>query len=255
MTNPSSSQQQFGAHADAYVSSKVHAEGFSLRRMLELVPIDRGWKALDIATGGGHTARTLAPHIGLTLASDLTRPMLQAARRAAPPDLALRWLQCDAEALPFAEGHFDLVTCRIAPHHFTDVQTFVRESARVLKPGGWLAIADNVSSGEVRLAKYLNALEALRDPSHVWAWSMDDWGAFLASAGLVQVYAESFEKDIDFADWAARMGVTGDELLRLKVFLLRAPEAERESIHLRQQGEQIRFSLTEGIFIARRPAP
>ena len=68
-------QQQFGAHAAAYSTSTVHAKGASLARLVELVKPQPDWRALDIATGSGHTAAAFAPHVSRVTASDITGEM------------------------------------------------------------------------------------------------------------------------------------------------------------------------------------
>ncbi|HET7155886.1 MAG TPA: class I SAM-dependent methyltransferase, partial [Hyphomicrobiaceae bacterium] len=140
-------QQQFGAHAGAYATSAVHAKGASLGRLVELVKPGPHWQALDIATGAGHTAAAFAPHVARVIASDVTDEMLAEARKlAAAKGLAnMETASADAEALPFEDGRFDLVTCRIAPHHFPDIPMFVGQVWRVLKPGGTFALVDNIA--------------------------------------------------------------------------------------------------------------
>ena len=140
-------QQQFGAHAAAYATSAVHAKGASLGRLVELVKPEPHWQALDIATGAGHTAAAFAPHVARVIASDLTDEMLAEAAQArgAKGFANMETARADAEALPFEDGRFDLVTCRIAPHHFPDIPTFVAEVWRVLKAGGTFALVDNIA--------------------------------------------------------------------------------------------------------------
>ncbi len=247
-------QRQFGQHARGYITSQTHAQGYSLERLVELVDPDPAWRVLDIATGGGHTALAFAPLVDLVVAGDLTHEMLLAAREHITNQgvRSVAFCQMDAEHLPFAAETFDCVTCRIAPHHFTDVPRFVREAARVLKPGGLLAVADNLSSGEPKAARFYNDLETLRDPSHHWAYSLDDWDTFFFSAGLEVIHRETFQKRIDFDEWAARMDVTQDDLVRLRVLLLRAPDDRRAWLEPEQIGARIVFKITEGIIIGRK---
>ena len=195
--NKSLVQQQFGAHAAAYATSTVHAKGASLGRLVELVQPQPSWQALDVATGAGHTAAAFAPHVGRVIASDLTEEMLQeAAKLAKAKGLAnMETARADAEALPFDDARFDLVTCRIAPHHFPDVPTFVAEVWRMLKPGGTFALVDNIapdaestpgfSSAELRdAALTYNAFEKIRDPSHGRCLGMAEWSEVLSDTGL-----------------------------------------------------------------------
>ena len=131
-------QHQFGANAANYSTSAVHAKGASLARLVNLVKPGKDWIVLDIATGAGHTAAAFAPHVAKVIASDLTPEMLEEAHKLAKAKgLAnMETATADAEQLPFGDRSFDLVTCRIAPHHFPDVAAFVAESWRVLKSGG-----------------------------------------------------------------------------------------------------------------------
>ena len=169
-------QEQFGKTAASYLTSKPHALGKSLERMVALTAPQKSWRALDVATGGGHVAYTFAPHVERIWASDITQEMLDMVKAEAQKrGLAnLRTTYAKAEALPFEDANFDLVTCRIAPHHFESIPAFLGEVHRVLKPGGLLALVDNVvPAGSV--GDYINAFERFRDPSHLRAWTMEEW--------------------------------------------------------------------------------
>src|SRR5690606_39954480 len=101
----------------------------------------------------------------------------------------------DAEALPFPDASFDLVTCRVAPHHFPDVARFVREAVRVVRPGGLVAVIDNVVPEDRAVAEYANAFEKVHDPHHHSAYSREDWTRFFQDAGLTVEWVEPFTKE------------------------------------------------------------
>lgn len=256
-------RREFGTNAHAYVSSAPHAKGASLERLVALTRPQAGWRVLDLATAAGHTALAFAPHVAHVVGADLTPEMLPLALDlAAGRGVAnLSAAVADVEDLPFAGGTFDLVTCRIAPHHFPDIGRFVMEAARVVTGGGLLAIVDNIVPGsrlrgkkadQVRLAgEYVNAFEKLRDPSHNRCLSRDEWLDALAAAGLVLVHEERLDKRISFESWAARH--TLEMRTRLKVMLLQAPEAAAAFLDPRVEGDLTSFRLQEGLFIARRP--
>ncbi len=221
-------RQQFGTHAQNYVTSPVHAQSYSLDRVIALLDPQPGQRALDLATGGGHTALALARRGARTLAGDLTFAMLQAARAHIADKLGdqaglVNYVQLDAECLPFARASFDLLTCRIAPHHFPDVPAFVRECARVCAPGGTIAIIDQLSPADPRAAEYVNAFERLRDPSHVWAYNAVEWRGFFTGLGLDVIHFEEFDTWHDLTPWAARMGNDADTVHRLRAMLVHAP--------------------------------
>ena len=252
-------QQQFGAHAQQYVTSTDHSKGESLDRMLELLPLQPEWRALDIATGGGHTALALAPHVREVVASDVTVPMLAAAekfmRGKGVNNVVFR--EADACELPFADGEFDLVTCRLAAHHFSDAARFVRESARVLRPGGWFALIDNVTPPDAKAARHINAFEKLRDPSHAWEYAAVDWEAFCLAAGFSLRHLEHYQKPLDIEPWCDRMSVPAQTRRQLRVLLHQAPQAARASLNPRFTGDPLTgpasFELGEILLLTQRP--
>jgi len=154
-------QKQFGEHAAAYATSKNHAEGASLKRLVELVQPQADWQVLDVATAAGHTAFAFAPHVAHVTATDITPEMIPiAAKLAAEKGITNVTLEtADAEALPYQDASFNLVTCRIAPHHFPRIDLFVSEAVRVLRPGGILAVVDNVVPDDPEVGEYVNAFE------------------------------------------------------------------------------------------------
>jgi ubiquinone/menaquinone biosynthesis C-methylase UbiE len=260
-------QQQFGAHAAAYATSAVHAKGASLGRLVELVQPQSHWQGLDIATGAGHTAAAFAPHVAHFIASDITDEMLTEARKlAAAKGLGnMETAAADAEALPFEGSRFDLVTSRIAPHHFPDVPQFVREVRRVLKPGGTFALVDNISPdalstpgfSEAELADAAatyNAFEKLRDPSHGRCLGLSEWTALIAATGLEVLHTEILPKAMEFAPWAARMDVDAGTVVRLRATLEDGTPALKAFLKPRLDAGALWFSLDEAVVIARKAA-
>jgi ubiquinone/menaquinone biosynthesis C-methylase UbiE len=154
-------QQQFGAHANDYVTSAIHAQGESLARLVKLTQPQRNWRVLDVSTGAGHTALAFAPHVARVIACDLTPEMLDAARALAKERgiMNIEFKPADALALPFDDNTFDLVTNRLALHHYSDARKAVEEMARVCKRGGIVALADNVVPPDKVTAGYINHFE------------------------------------------------------------------------------------------------
>jgi ubiquinone/menaquinone biosynthesis C-methylase UbiE len=264
--NKSLVQQQFGAHAAAYATSTVHAKGASLARLVELVRPERHWHALDIATGAGHTAAAFAPHVAHVIASDITAEMLDETRKLAASKgyASMETATADAQALPFPDAQFELVTSRIAPHHFPDVSAFVREVRRVLKPGGTFALVDNIapdaestpgfSDGDLaRAATAYNAFEKLRDPSHGRCLGMAEWSDVISATGLQVTHKERLPKDMEFDPWAVRLGADAPTVEALRATLSGAEGALAAFLKPRMDGSALWFTLDEAILIARKP--
>jgi SAM-dependent methyltransferase len=160
------------------------------------------------------------------VASDLTPRMLAAAESFIRGQGATNVLfeLADAEELPFADASFDIVTARIAPHHFPNPERFVQHVARVLRPGGLFLLDDNMAPEDAELDAFMNRFEQWRDPSHVRAYTVGEWQGWMAAAGLRVEQAEPLiRKRYSFADWTARMHMPDAERDALEAWLLAAP--------------------------------
>ncbi len=227
-------QARFGQYAQGYVQSAVFSQGADLDRLVALANPQNDWLALDIATGGGHTALRFAPLLRHVVAADLTTGMLRAARDHLNGQGAanISYSVTDAENLPFPSQSFDLVTCRIAPHHFCDCFRFIQECARVLKPDGLLLIEDHLAPDDERAARYIDSFERLRDPSHVRTYAGYEWQGMLLDAGLTVEHEEIFSMTgAKLLPWAQRQGCTAEVIERLQVLLVQAPDTVAEWLH------------------------
>jgi ubiquinone/menaquinone biosynthesis C-methylase UbiE len=244
-------QEQFGKTAEHYLTSRPHAQGKSLERLVELTQPQADWHVLDVATGAGHTAYAFAPHVARVWATDITEEMLGVVRGEIVKRKLdnMRTAFAKAEALPFDDASFDLVTSRIAPHHFDSIAMFLDETHRVLKPGGTLALVDNVVP-EGSVGDYVNAFERLRDPSHLRAWPMAEWRAALAAHGFAIGHEEQMGKQMDFASWAGRHDAVMQALLRAMLTEITPPV--RAFLSPDGSGDKLTFRLSEGLFIARK---
>ncbi|MDD9955478.1 MAG: class I SAM-dependent methyltransferase [Anaerolineaceae bacterium] len=218
-------RQRFGRFAAAYVTSVNHASGPDLARLLTMAQPEPHWRALDIATGGGHTALTFAPFVASVVASDLTPAMLEQAE-AHIGGLGIHnvsYREAAADDLPFDDDSFELVTCRIAAHHFPDVPRFFQESARVLRPGGLLLLQDQALPVHRPSATWVDDFERRRDPSHHRAYSETGWRAFFDSAGLQVEGGAPVVKRHNLQGWARRQGNDEAAIARLDALLREAP--------------------------------
>jgi SAM-dependent methyltransferase len=171
--------------ADAFRESPVHREGPDLDLLVEWCEPGHDVKVLDVAAGGGHVARRLR-EAGCTVVTLDPAPGMGA-------DVVAR-----AEELPFQDGSFDVVTCRIAAHHFEDIRKAVAEMSRVSER--LLVIEDNVFRGE-----HVEEAERLRDPTHVRSYSEDEWKEMVAEAGFEVEQVEFFARRQSVEGWLARV--------------------------------------------------
>jgi len=206
-------QEQFQKQSHRYARGHILENTQDLSAALEGIAIPAGGEALDVATGAGHAAFCLA-RAGLRVtASDLTPAMLQRVREgAAERGLDIRTREHSAETLPYRDGTFDLVSCRVAPHHFSSPADFVRESARVLKAGGWFVVIDGtVPDDSPEAEAWLHQVEKLRDPSHNRLIPPREWHALCEQNGLViRKLDVAFRKQPDL-EWYFETAATSPE--------------------------------------------
>lgn len=241
-------QAQLGHHAETYLTDT------SLLRLLALCPPQSGWRVLDVASGCGATTLAFAPRVRGIIATGPTPQMLAPLRSQAEAGgiTNLSLVVADAVALPFTPQAFDLITCRLAAHHFPDVAAVVREMARVCKPGGLVAVTDHIVPVHGPTARYINAFEKLRDPAHMRTYALPDWESFFIAAGLEISHIEEIRKTLDFGEWVSRANVAPADRIRLEVMLRQAPAYARDALTPRDEGGRIRFNLTEAVIIGRR---
>jgi len=230
-------QRQFGQRAGAYARSASHRRDADLELLiahLQAAPSDR---ALDVATGTGFTAFALRPHVRSVVGADLTRGMLEEARRLAPSGEGFSWVVGDAEALPFADGTFSIVTCRRAPHHFPHVEASVNEMVRVLAPGGRLGIVDQVPPEEAPGYDLMEALEVLRDSSHVQALRPSRWRTLLEECRVALTFAEQVESRQTMEAWLELAGADDARRRAIAAMLRGAPPQALEQIGYEERPE------------------
>ncbi|WP_294533643.1 class I SAM-dependent methyltransferase [uncultured Rhodoblastus sp.] len=198
---------QFGPRAEAYVESAVHAGGADLDALGQLGAAAAPARALDLGTGGGHVAYCLARHAGRVTAVDLSPDMLRVvAQTARDKRLAnIETVQAAAEDLPFADDAFDFLASRFSAHHWRDFAAGLRQARRVLRAGAPAVFIDIVSPGRAMLDTHLQAVELLRDPSHVRDYALDEWCCALARAGFGVRSCKTWRLRMDFAVWTERM--------------------------------------------------
>lgn len=248
-------QQQFGANAEKYATSPVHAHGASLARLVQLTQPQHTWLVLDVSTGAGHTAIAFAPYVKQVVAVDLTPPMLATAQKLADTRgiTNIEFRPADAHALPFDDETFDLVTNRIALHHYTDARKAIQEMARVCKAGGLVALDDNVVPPDKITAGHINHWEQMRDPSHQWAYPAVRLETMLTDAGLRVDHTEPLTKEMEFDPWADRMNAGAERKQQLRQWLDASPEGVRAWLLPRPESDKMFFTLHETILIAHKP--
>lgn len=227
-------RQQFGAAAANYAVSGVHSGGANLDAMLERAAPNGKERVLDVGCGAGHTAIAFAPHVAEVVALDMTSEMLEEtsrlAKRRGLANVVVR--SGFAEELPFPDGSFEIVTSRFCAHHYADPARATREAARVLCKGGRYLLVDAVALEEPVQDTYLNAIEVLRDPSHVRDASVSQWLAMFEAANLSAEKVAGWKLRQEFEPWLLRIATARSLVEGIRSLMDCAPREVREVLEL-----------------------
>jgi ubiquinone/menaquinone biosynthesis C-methylase UbiE len=209
----SSSSKRFNSIASGYATSEVHSGSPTLDRLHKLLPAVGS--VCDIASGAGHTGLGFAGIASRIVAVDPAPNMLAQVRRLAEErGIAVETVEAFAESIPLASASFDLVTCRLAAHHFSDLPKAMTEITRLAKPGGYVAIIDMEGDENPALDALNHEIEVLHDPTHVRSYTAKYWWELFEANGLKVEACENRCREIPGGLTVKRwceLGDSGDE--------------------------------------------
>ena len=247
-------QQQFTPNADKYARSAYFGVNAALAEMIKVMKPQAGWRVLDVATGGGHTAFAFAPLVQQVIATDVTTAMLLAAEAVSRERNLhnITFEVADAEALPYDDASFDAVTCRIAAHHFSDAGEGVRQMARVTKAGGLVGLIDPIVPYERAVADEINAWEMLRDPSHVACLTINGWASLFCAVNLDAVHINTFDVEVNFDDLMSRAGRDAKTTAELRRQLLHGSAGLSEFFKPKEAEGRLTFTWSQLLIVGKK---
>jgi ubiquinone/menaquinone biosynthesis C-methylase UbiE len=253
-THSQAIQDQFDPQARAYLSSTVHSAGADLQRAREIVTaaIPPKGAALDIGCGAGHLAFALAPNLSRVVALDPSPGMLDAVTAgAAERGLGnIETQQGSADALPFADASFCMAATRYSTHHWLRLEASLFEMHRVVRPGGYVLVIDVEGHPEPIVDTHFQAMELLRDRSHVRNRSPQEWRALLQGAGLELLHYEQWPLRLEFASWVARLRTPAPNVEMIRSLQADAPREVQEALAIEADGS---FTAHTGLYWAQVP--
>jgi SAM-dependent methyltransferase len=243
--------QQFGNTASAYLTSAVHAQGADLTALREIAAaLPKAPVVLDLGCGAGHASFALAPMAASVTAFDLSSQMLEvvagAARERGLANIATR--QGDVARLPFEDASFCMVVTRFSAHHWLDVPAALREVKRVLKPRGVFIVIDITAPESPLHDTTLQAVELLRDGSHVRDYRPSEWNAMLQDAGFRSERVGDWKLEMKFDQWTARMRTPAERIVAIRSLFASAPEETRDYFSVQSDDS---FTIDSTLFKAK----
>lgn len=242
---------QFGATARAYLESVTHATGDDLELLAQEIAAVPHAAVLDLGCGAGHASFAVPPHAASVIAFDLTAQMLAVVENEASARgfSNIETVRGMAEALPFPDAHFDCVISRYSAHHWHDVSRALREVRRVLKSDGTALLIDTAGGETPLLDTHLQAIEILRDPSHIRDYSAQEWLALFREAGFTATLRKQWPVPIEFSAWIERMRTPPERVAAIHAVWSAAPDEVRTFFEVQSDGS---FTLQK-ILVAAQP--
>ncbi|RDW18494.1 class I SAM-dependent methyltransferase [Oceanobacillus arenosus] len=246
-------KQFFSKNKQAYVTSSTHANGSDLSVLVDWLQPNKDMIALDIATGGGHVARKLAPNVNRLFATDITKEMLEYTSTHLQLYSNINYIIADAESLPFLDNTFDIITCRIAAHHFPNPDRFIQEVQRVLKSNGRFLLIDNVGLEEPSIDIFINSLEKMRDYSHSRSLKITEWEKLFSSNHLIVLKQERRKKTLPYNEWVHRALDNKSKIEEVKQYILAANTKIKDYFQIKAEHEEIKeFTIDEWMVLCQK---
>lgn len=229
----------FGQRAAYYATSESHKDKTVLGRLVELARARPDMHVLDVATGTGHTAFALAPHVSKVIAADITPEMLDEGRKMNEELQAANVIfeLADVHDLPFGDGTFDIVTCRRAAHHFKDIVRAVQEMRRVLKAGGRLVIDDRSVPADDFVDATMNRLDKLHDRSHVREYRPAEWARMLTEAAFDVEVIEPYTRHRPLSSLTGK--AESEDVEKILAAIASLTESERAAMNVVKKDDEI----------------
>jgi ubiquinone/menaquinone biosynthesis C-methylase UbiE len=239
-------RKQFAIQAQAYPSTASLRHAEKAEPIIDLARPTAGDYALDVASGWGFVALSVAPLLGSVIGVDLTPEMVDLAKKlAAGKAISNASFQVgDAENIPFASGTFDLVTCRAAFDHLSDPEKALQEMKRVLTPSGRIVLYEFVAPATPEKAASFNRIESARDPSYLRSLTVEEYRNLFKKCGLEERGRVVNLLKREFEAWMSYSDAGGETRRQVRSLLLEAIKGDRAGLAPRIQRGVLSFTHT-----------
>ncbi len=242
-------QANFGRQALAYNANCLLADQNNLNTIIRMARITGSERVLDLATGTGFLAAALSKVAKDIVATDITLEMLQQTRPKTGENTSFSL--ADVEKLPFADDCFDVVTCRVAFHHFTQPDEALFEMHRVCKPKGRIVIMDIISSEDSERSDYHNRMERLRDSSHVKQYSRSEIEGMIGTCGLEIDEVNMWEYTWQMDEWLSIANPDNGIADEIRQMMNDSIDGDKSGLAVELKDGDVYFSYIAAIISAR----
>jgi ubiquinone/menaquinone biosynthesis C-methylase UbiE len=245
---------QFTRQAEPFSRAAPITDETALQLVVEATGAGADDEVLDVACGPGIVVCAFAPVVRHATGIDITPAMIERAKALASERKLenVLWLVGDVEPLPFADASFSIVVSRLAFHHFERPGAVLSEMQRVCRPGGVVAVVDLTAPDDPSQAAAMNAMERIRDPSHVRALSRAELEGLFGQAGLSPPRTIHYDLELEVDAWLARSFPAADDVVEIRKRFDAAVHDDTMGLSVRRVGGSIHFRYRVAVCVSRR---
>jgi len=250
---------RFDRLAHCFATSEVHRSSPTIRLLHEVLGSARQDAVCDIACGAGPVVLSFRGRASRLVGVDPSPSMLEELQEAGRAHgVAVEAVPGFAEDVPLDDALFDVVTSRLAPHHFSDIGQAVREMARLARPGGHVAVIDLAGHDDDDVDAFNHHLHVLHDPTHVRSYRGREWESFFTDAGLEIVAVHQNQREspdgVSVERWCQIADSGPDAEEQIRSALRSAPPRILEALAIEQRGDEYYIPVKTVLVVGRRPA-
>lgn len=244
-------RQQYKNNSVSYLNSEAHSQGIEFQKMRDVLQSIPSAQVLDLGCGAGHVSYQVANFAESVIAYDLSDEMVALVDKTAQSKNLHNISVCQgaAEALPFLDQSFDVVISRYSAHHWQDISMAFKEVYRVLKPQGMVIFVDILGCENAVLDTFLQAIELIRDPSHVKNYDLSEWTEFCGKHQFKVLRFDQQSLDLNFKAWVERMQVVPEQIKTILFLQQQANDMVRRFFALQEDGS---FTSSVGFLVAQK---
>jgi len=243
---------QFTRQAVPFATAPGIKDEAALKLVVDFAGAGPDDTVLDVACGPGLLVCAFARVVRHATGIDITPAMLDRAR-ALQQERGLTnvtWRQGNVLPLPWPDGAFTIVSARFAFHHFLDPRAVLAEMRRVCAPGGRVVVADSAPAPDK--ADAFNAMERLRDPSHVRALPPGEHRQIFSDVGLPEPRVTHYRLEGELEGLLGRSFPKPGDADRIRELFAASLADDRLGIATRRDGTQIRYGFPVAVLVADR---
>jgi SAM-dependent methyltransferase len=254
--NPSAAR--FDRLAENFATSEVHRSSPTIQRLHALLDFTEPFSVCDVACGAGHLALSFQAVASRIMGVDPAPGMLRAFQElAAERGLEVETRCAVAEDIPLPSSSFDLVTSRLAPHHFRDVERALAEMARITRPGGCVAVIDLQGFEDPAVDDFNHRLEILHDPTHVRSYLPSRWRSIFEQSGLCALHVETDLSErpqgTTVARWCEIASSGAEAEAEIRKLLRQAPAELLSALSIRREGTEFVVPARTLLIVGKKP--